>query len=248
MDQRMINLSEEQIERLFAFVRSRFVEHYDVQVELVDHLATAIEEKFESNPQKDFETALKEVYKSFGPVGFLNFMESKAAAVHNNALRQWWQEFLMWFRWPKMVATMSLIIAVYLLLQTVRADSFIYGSTVLSIIFLLYYFIKGKWKMGLKKKYRLLTLNPINFALFNSVYFAGFMPFYIAQFVSGGEIPTMLPDWMNWILAFWFAFVVLFAISCLIVRKRVLEKSRMMYPEAFISGPSEINAYGNFTG
>ena len=38
-----MKLSEEQIDVLFIFTKKHLVEHYDVQVELVDHIATEIE-------------------------------------------------------------------------------------------------------------------------------------------------------------------------------------------------------------
>ena len=38
-------LTDEQIAALFAFCEKHLVRHYDLQVELVDHLANAIETK-----------------------------------------------------------------------------------------------------------------------------------------------------------------------------------------------------------
>ena len=45
-------ITEAQYESLFAFCRKHYVQYYDVQVELVDHLAAAIEEKI-ANLKKD---------------------------------------------------------------------------------------------------------------------------------------------------------------------------------------------------
>mgnify|MGYP000193300158 CR=1 FL=1 len=41
-------ITEVQYESLFAFCRKHYVQYYDVQVELVDHLAEAIEEKLKA--------------------------------------------------------------------------------------------------------------------------------------------------------------------------------------------------------
>ena len=40
-----MKLTEAHIEELYAFTRKKYVEHYDVQTELVDHLATQSKRK-----------------------------------------------------------------------------------------------------------------------------------------------------------------------------------------------------------
>ncbi len=44
-------VNEKQIERLFQFTREHYVKHYDLQSELVDHLANAIEQRWEETPK-----------------------------------------------------------------------------------------------------------------------------------------------------------------------------------------------------
>lgn len=39
-----MKLTPEQIQELYKFTRQHYVEHYDVQTELVDHLANDIEQ------------------------------------------------------------------------------------------------------------------------------------------------------------------------------------------------------------
>ncbi|MFZ1455121.1 MAG: hypothetical protein WAT46_03705 [Saprospiraceae bacterium] len=43
-------LTMEQIETLFSFVKSKYVRYIDVQYELVDHLASAIEDEMQRIP------------------------------------------------------------------------------------------------------------------------------------------------------------------------------------------------------
>ena len=42
----MQKVNSNQIDRLYRFTREHFVEYYDVQTELVDHLASAIEKQW----------------------------------------------------------------------------------------------------------------------------------------------------------------------------------------------------------
>lgn len=54
-----MKLNAEQVERLYAFTRQHYVEYYDLQTELVDHLANAIEEQWQKNPKLSFDAALQ---------------------------------------------------------------------------------------------------------------------------------------------------------------------------------------------
>ncbi len=42
----MRKITEQEINQIFDFTKKHYVEFYDVQVELVDHLANAIEDQF----------------------------------------------------------------------------------------------------------------------------------------------------------------------------------------------------------
>ena len=53
-----MKLTQEQIARLYRFTREHYVEWYDLQTELVDHLANAIEEQAQQNPTLSFEALL----------------------------------------------------------------------------------------------------------------------------------------------------------------------------------------------
>jgi hypothetical protein len=53
-----MKLTHSQIQYIHDFVKRKYVDYYDVQIELVDHIATAMEEKIELNPKLDFYTAL----------------------------------------------------------------------------------------------------------------------------------------------------------------------------------------------
>ena len=46
-----MKLTETQIENLYKFTRQHYVYHYDVQTELVDHLANDIEEIWLETPK-----------------------------------------------------------------------------------------------------------------------------------------------------------------------------------------------------
>ena len=45
-----MKLTPQQIDQLYLFTRQHYVEYYDLQTELVDHLANAIETEWQQNP------------------------------------------------------------------------------------------------------------------------------------------------------------------------------------------------------
>ena len=59
-----MKLSEIQIENLYKFTRQHYVYHYDVQTELVDHLANDIEQIWQENPKLSFEQARDKSFKN----------------------------------------------------------------------------------------------------------------------------------------------------------------------------------------
>lgn len=96
-------LTHEQIDLLYAFCRKKYVRYYDVQVELVDHLANAIEERMAAQPDLSFENALQDVYKGFGKTGFAPLLRQKEKAVAKFNSRLMWGFFKAQLRWPKIL-------------------------------------------------------------------------------------------------------------------------------------------------
>ena len=67
-----MKLNKEHISQLYKFTRQHYVEYYDVQTELVDHLANDIEQIWEEQPQLSFQQA-RELSQPFnGDVSDLN--------------------------------------------------------------------------------------------------------------------------------------------------------------------------------
>lgn len=68
-----MQLNQKQIENLFEFVEEKGVKYYDVQHEIVDHLATSIESEMMENENTSFEEALHKVYSKFPITGFAQY-------------------------------------------------------------------------------------------------------------------------------------------------------------------------------
>lgn len=108
-----MKLTPEQIERLYQFTRQHFVEWYDLQTELVDHLANAIEEQWQENPKLDFEEVLQKEFKKFGVFGFMDVVEKRQASLSKKYNLLIWKHFKAFFGIPKIILTMFLITVLF---------------------------------------------------------------------------------------------------------------------------------------
>lgn len=73
----MKQLTQEEIQSLFEFTQKHYVEYYDLQIELVDHLACGIEQQWEDDETIPFEKALDVEFKKFGIFGFTEILEQR---------------------------------------------------------------------------------------------------------------------------------------------------------------------------
>ncbi|MDH7913689.1 hypothetical protein [Winogradskyella sp. SYSU M77433] len=108
-----MKLTESQIEDLYAFTRKHFVEHYDLQTELVDHLANDIETMWQDEPKLSFEDARDKAFKKFGIFGFMEAIEQKSKAMNKRYRSYLWKELKKWFEIPQILATIVLFLIFY---------------------------------------------------------------------------------------------------------------------------------------
>ncbi len=132
-----MKLTREQIDSLYQFTRQHYVEWYDLQTELVDHLANAIEQQWQENPKISFEDALQMEFKKFGIFGFMDVVEKRQAALNKRYNKIVWQHFKAFFTIPKIVATFSAVgIFFYMLLSINKQAGIIINSfIVVAILF-----------------------------------------------------------------------------------------------------------------
>lgn len=86
-----MELSKSQVDHLYQFVSSKYVRYLDVQHEIVDHLACAIEERMSQDEALTFKQALSNVYAEFPVTGFYNWVQAKEKAMRKYYRGQLWQ-------------------------------------------------------------------------------------------------------------------------------------------------------------
>lgn len=100
-----MQLTDEQIQQLFNFTEKHYVKYYDIQIELVDHLASRIEEETESNQDLSFDGALEKVYEGFGYNGFAGILQQKEKEMRKHYNSIIWKEFKTYFTIPRIILT-----------------------------------------------------------------------------------------------------------------------------------------------
>ncbi|MFK8059158.1 MAG: hypothetical protein AB8B78_03610 [Polaribacter sp.] len=147
-----MKLTDLQIENLYKFTRKHYVYHYDVQTELVDHLANDIENIWVENPNISFEQARDKSFKKFGVFGFMDVIEAKQKQMN----KRYWKIILRfvkeWFTMPKIIMTTSLFIIILLLLQIPKAEYFILSALFISAIFEIVFIYKFRKEEKKKEK------------------------------------------------------------------------------------------------
>lgn len=106
-------LTQEQNGQLFAFTIKHFVEYYDLQNELTDHLANAIEDRWVNEPNLSFDNALKQEFKKFGVFGFMGVVESRQLALTKKYNKLMWGYLRQFIQIPQIIITIALLFAVY---------------------------------------------------------------------------------------------------------------------------------------
>jgi hypothetical protein len=125
-------ITPEETNELFRFCHKHYVYQYDVQIELVDHLASAIEEQWRQNPDLSFQKALLNSFGKFGIYRFSKIKEQKEKELRRKYNQLLWDYLLDFYRWHKMVMAVAFTLIFFSLLRSTEA-----GFWVMSIYFLI---------------------------------------------------------------------------------------------------------------
>ncbi|AUC85812.1 hypothetical protein CW731_11170 [Polaribacter sp. ALD11] len=129
-----MKLTNTHIENLYKFTRKHYVYYYDVQSELVDHLANDIEEISEEFPKLTFEDARDKSFKKFGVFGFMDVVEAKQKQMNKRYSKILWRFFKEWFTLPKIIITLSLFLSLFLILKIEYSEYILLGFLFILVV------------------------------------------------------------------------------------------------------------------
>ena len=181
----LYTLTKEQISRLYQFTSRYFLEYYDLQTELVDHLANGIAQARIENPALSFERALRLEFRKFGISGFHKVIENHRESMNRRYLNIILEYFKTYFKLPMFLMTLTFILIYISLLPSVLGQ-FLYYLVVATVWSVFLFRMSKTWffrkKQVVKRKKWLLEELIFNqMRLFNSLllpiqflYFASF--------------------------------------------------------------------------
>ena len=180
-------ITAEETQFLFEFCRKHYVYHYDLQVELVDHLASSIEEQWEANPELLFEDALHQSFRKFGIHGFSKIKEQKQKELRKKYNRLLWKYLFDFFSWPKIVMTFAFTTILATLFKWIENDLWIivpyFGIMTIFLVFYYYRIYPKHYKIG--------KINGKKFMLLEQLRGAQFMTMLFIQ------VPIQIPNFWN---------------------------------------------------
>ncbi|TDE46677.1 hypothetical protein E0I26_00925 [Flavobacterium rhamnosiphilum] len=140
-----MKLTAQQIDQLYLFTRQHYVEYYDLQTELVDHLANAIETEWEQNPKLTFDEVLNKEFSKFGVFGFMDVVESRQMALGKKYNRLVFQHFKTFFSVPKILFTLTMTFLLFKILKTSIYNDYIFiAICIIYFGFIFHEFYKNK--------------------------------------------------------------------------------------------------------
>ncbi len=232
----MKTLTTDQINQLFKFCEKHCVRYYDVQVELVDHLASDIEHQLAENPNISFDEALQKVYKSFGATGFGRYISEKDKHFRKKITTERRKILFSFFTPPKIILTIGILLLIlypfithkYVVIKPLAIGLAGIGS-ILMFISIIYWARKRK-KMNSNRKLWILE----NGVIVNGSVCA-------AAFNANIQLMLHLKDFNSSSFQFWYCIALILTnyLAILVViannqqSKKLREYALRTYPEAF---------------
>jgi len=230
-------LTDEQIQALYAYCNRKGIYYYDIQVEVVDHMANAIEAKMLANPAMEFKQALEEVHVSFGSFGLKEILHEKTKAMGKQYRKMRMRLFMSYFTPPKLMLTLLLVIAM-VSFERLLPDEFLSYVFLAGLIATVIVFARFAWlrRCLRKQQKQQLLMTDKQYLTYSFPYFVVFSQvfprFFRSEFFNtlNGGIGVELEYYT------YTSFLILFTLGSLslfeLVRT-VTEKARKQFPAAF---------------
>ncbi|WP_299990918.1 hypothetical protein [uncultured Pontibacter sp.] len=216
-------LTATDIEKLYAFLQKKFVDTYDIQTELVDHLASDIEKQWEENPELTLDEAIQKVYKSFGIFGFTDVYEKRVAAIQKEHMLLWLRTFLSFFKLPYLLLSLALFVGFQLALTSLDPAMVKLVSLGGLTAAILYFAVKEfvYLRRNLQKKLSIMQ------------YTYGFMPLmYFPMYLNYMVLEKLIPEAI-WPYALHITISFILTIAYIDTIVKIKQRAQKIYPAAF---------------
>ena len=228
-----MKLTTPQIEDLFKFTSKHFVYHYDVQSELVDHLANDIEEIWKERPQLSFEDARDTSFKKFGIFGFMDVIEAKQKQMNKRYRSILWRFFREWFTLPKVMTTLAVFLSLFMVLKIQYSEYFLLGALFLIVTVDLIKQTKARkiQKKKTQKQEKVFLLEAMIGNTRQGVTFFGVLELFNCLNMVKVPFSSLSDHWLLLISFSATALLILFYITAFLIPQKAEELLAETYPE-----------------
>ena len=227
-----MKLTSQQIDQLYKFTRQHFVEHYDLQTELVDHLANDIEVLWQENPSLTFEQARDKSFKKFGVFGFMDVVEKRTSALEKKYWKLVWTIFKDFFKLPQIILTILLCLTIYEVLSLFPNEYTIPSIGLLCFFVLIgrLFFLNIQKKKRFKKTNKKWLYEDIILNLGNGVLLLNFI-FQIMLRIK--DVSSEMEKWI-YVILFTVIFLTIY-ITAFLIPSKVEEILKKEHPEYLLA-------------
>jgi hypothetical protein len=228
-----MKLTETQIEELYKFTRKHYVYHYDVQTELVDHLANDIEQIWVTQQYLSFQEARDKAFKKFGIFGFMDVIEAKQKQMNKRYSKILWRFFKEWFTLPKIVITTTLFLTLFFILKIPFSEYVLMGSFLVLIMYdmIVLYKSRKNQKKQKNKEEKVFLLEAMIGTSKNG--FTGLALVNLFNFINLTDVSFSSLE-NHWLLLVSFSatiVIILFYLITYVIPKKAEELLQETYPE-----------------
>ncbi|MFT7285837.1 hypothetical protein [Nonlabens sp.] len=231
-----MNMNELQIEQLFQFTRKHYVEWYDLQSELVDHLANGIEQQWQDNSKVRFEDALQIEFKKFGVFGFMDVVEERQKSLGKKYSKLIWKHVLDFFKIPKIFMLILFSATLFYLLRAIDVATDYFSITLglmlisFAIAATVSSYRKKKREQRNEEKKWLFKDIIMGYGLSSGI---GLIPFHFFNILlTRTSSFSNINAWLLGVMSFCFVLMcIMLYVMLLVIPKKVEEYLEETYPE-----------------
>lgn len=119
-----MNLNKEQLAYIRSFIQQKGFDYIDVLMEILDHVASSVEDKMDENPLLSFEEALTKTHQSFGIMGFSTISDSITNSIRAKYSKLFWRNFTSAFGYKYVLLLCFSIFGIYKIQELLSANDF----------------------------------------------------------------------------------------------------------------------------
>ncbi len=150
-----MQLTKQQIEKLRIHLEESGFKYIDVQIEILDHVATAVEERMTENTNLTFQDAVNQTQSSFGTKGFKQVEVSIIKGISSRYNKLFLEKFISLLNYKYIVLVLFSILLLYKVQGLIGDQGRFLTLTILGHIMLLVASLTSKLKTTAFKKYML---------------------------------------------------------------------------------------------